>query len=437
MREPRIRIRRTPRGQRLVALTGLVMLVVACGTKPGGSVADSTSVVAVATPSAAATATPSEAAATASTTPSTATAVATASPPTGPGGSVTTFRGNAARTGKMPGPAPSGTPTVAWTFKAGAGIVSAPAVLDRIIYFMGRDGVVHAVSLDTGEEYWKASLGVQASGSLLIADGLLIVGDSAGIVHALAIEDGSSRWTTATDGEISGSGAVQGDVFVVGTQTGTAYAIDVKTGAIRWKTALGGSVSRSVAIAGGIVFLGAGGNLTALALADGKIRWSQAVTKAGAIGTPTAAGGMVYAATGLGGDDPSAYGVAAVDAKTGAPKWRFTSPTQDVVYTPAVVDGRAYVVGEDHHVTALEAKTGKVIWTTVTDQVDEVLAAVVDGQVFIAGNGGAMNALDANTGEIRWSVPYRGVPYGTTVVDGYVLVGTDVGDLVAIRGSAK
>ena len=127
----------------------------------------------------------------------------------------------------------------------------------------------------------------------------------------------------------------------------------------------------------------------------------------------------------------------ALDTATGAQRWRFTSPTQAAVYTPAVVNGRAYIAGEDHTVTALDAADGSLIWTTPTEQLNEAVAAVADGLVFVAGQGGALNALDAGNGAIRWSIPYRGTPYGPTVVDGYVLVGTDLGLLMAIGGSAK
>lgn len=350
---------------------------------------------------------------------------------------VATYRGDSARTGAMPGPVPSGTPEIAWTFKAVAPIGSSAAVVDSIVYLLGNDGVVHALSLDRGEEHWHAALGADASASLLIAQELVIVGDSRGVVHALAIADGSTRWTLSTDGPISGAAAADGDIAVVATKAATAYAIDVPTGTTRWTTKLGGPVGSSIAIAGGTVYLGAGQNLVVLALADGKIRWTHAVSKVGRIGTPTAADGMVYAATGLDRDDPSVHGVVALDAATGTQRWRYASPTEAVVYTPAVVDGRAYIVGEDRRVTALDAATGTVIWTTATEQVDEAVAAVADGLVFVAGDGGAMNALDAGTGAIRWTVPYRGIPYGPTVVGGYVLVGTDLGTLVAIGGSAK
>ncbi len=354
-----------------------------------------------------------------------------------PAGDVVTYRGDDARTGAMPGPAPVGKPAVSWSFEAHAPIASSPAVVGRTVYLVGNDGTVHALSLDQGIERWQTKLGATASASPLVADGLLIVGDSTGTVHALDTDDGSARWTQATDGPISGAAARIGDVAIVGTTSGTGYAIDLSTGSIRWSTPLGGSISTSVAVADGTAYVGAGRNLSAVAVSDGRIRWQEAVSASGRIGTPTAAGGLVFAATGLDADDPSVHGIVALDVSNGAARWRFESPTRAVVYTPAVVDGRAYIVGEDGRVVALDAASGALQWVAATDQVDEAVPAVANGQVFVAGNGGAMNALDASTGALRWTVPYRGVPYGPTVVDGYVLVGTNLGMLIAIGGSSK
>lgn len=416
--------RTVPVASRAVVLGGLVLLLIGCGSMTGGG-----SNVGAATPGA------TRGVPGVSSLPEASGSAAPSSSPSG-GGSVSTYRGDAARTGAMPGPAPSGTPGVVWTFKAGAPIGSSAAVMDGIVYLLGNDGVVHALTLDNGVERWQAKLGADASASPLVAGELLIVGDSTGIVHALVLADGSSRWALATDGPISGAAAADGHIAIVATKGGSAYAIDISTGTIRWRTAVGGPVGSSVAIADGTVYLGAGPNLTALALGDGKILWKQAVSKVGRVGTPTVAGGMVYAATGLDGSDRTVYGVVALDGATGAQRWRFVSPTQAVIYTPAVVAGRAYIVGEDRRVTALDAKTGASIWTAPTEQVDEAVPAVVEGLVFVAGNGGALNALDASTGAIRWTVPYRGVPYGPIVVGGYVVVGTDIGTLYAI-GSAK
>src|SRR5215217_8220747 len=44
------------------------------------------------------------------------------------------FRGNAARTGAVPGTGPQGSPTELWRFQAGGSIASAPAVANGVVY---------------------------------------------------------------------------------------------------------------------------------------------------------------------------------------------------------------------------------------------------------------------------------------------------------------
>ena len=76
---------------------------------------------------------------------------------------VETYRGNAARTGVMPGPGPAGTPQVAWQFAAGGPFGSSPVVRDGVVYAVSGDGVVHAIDLATGVERWSVALGSEAS----------------------------------------------------------------------------------------------------------------------------------------------------------------------------------------------------------------------------------------------------------------------------------
>ena len=70
---------------------------------------------------------------------------------------------------------------------------------------------------------------------------------------------------------------------------------------------------------------------------------------------PVIAGGLVY--FGSSADDT----VRALDAKTGAPVWRFTTEGP-VRFTPAVARGKAYVASDDGVLYCLDAKTGKLVW---------------------------------------------------------------------------
>lgn len=108
--------------------------------------------------------------------------------------------------------------------------------------------------------------------------------------------------------------------------------------------------------------------------------------------------------------------------------------------TPVVIDGVMYASGNLGRVYALDATTGKAIWTfepevdmqvnrsACCDQANRGLA-VANGKVFVGSLDGKLYALDAKTGKTLWSVD--------TIVDhsrGYTITGApDVaGDLVVI-----
>ena len=359
--------------------------------------------------------------------------------PTSPAsGDVTTYRGDAGRTGVMQGPGPTGSPGVAWQFQAGAPIGSSPAVVGDRAFLLSNDGVVHARDLATGTARWEVSLGATTgSASPLVVAGLVVVGDSSGVVHALDAASGAKRWSTQTDGAIDGAAAGVGDLVLTATEAGSAYALDARTGAVTWKAALPAGVTRSVTASADTVFVGAEGMLVAMRLSDGSIRWQTPVATSGDCGTPTVADGLVFDSTGLDGSDPAAKGVVALDASTGAVRWRYASPTQRQAYTPGVRDGRAFIVAEDGTVVALDAATGAVAWTTKTGAVNEALPAIADGVVYVPTNGHTLVTLDQATGAMGWQAPIIGVPYAPVVAQGLVLVGTSVGVLYAIGGTAK
>lgn len=334
----------------------------------------------------------------------------------------------------MPGPGPSGDPRIAWKFQAGGPFGSSPAVLDGVVYAVSGDGVVHALELGSGQERWKAELGTEASASPLVVGNLVIAADEGGTIHALARADGTSVWSVRTDGSVTGSPAIVDDRIIGATQSGSVYALEVATGKVAWRSPVGGPMSRSVTIAGGTIYVGVGGELVAVSANDGSIFWRVTLATDGGVGTPTVAGGVVFAALGLDGADEAAHAVGTFDALTGKPGWRYVSPTQAQIYTPAVAGDRAYVVGHDGLVVAIDATTGAVAWSIERPSEIHALAAVVGNVVYIVGNGGPVEAIDATNGAPLWSVPIEGNPYAPTVVDGYLVVGTSVGTLYAIAG---
>jgi quinohemoprotein ethanol dehydrogenase len=121
-----------------------------------------------------------------------------------------------------------------------------------------------------------------------------------------------------------------------------------------------------------------------------------------------------------------------------------TSRVQEA--TPVVVDGVMYTSGNLGRVYALDATTGRPLWT-FTPEVDMQVnrtaccdqanrgVAVVDGKVIVGALDGVLYALDAKTGQVAWKVD--------TIVDhsrGYTSTGAPevAGDVVVIgNGGAE
>lgn len=345
---------------------------------------------------------------------------------------VPTYRGDAARTGVMPGPGPAGAPALLWQFQAAGPIQSSAVAVPGTTFVASTDGVVHAVATDDGKERWSHDLGsTVATATPLLAAGLLVVGDADGVLHALDAATGAERWATMTHGPIGGAAAGVGARVLVGTDTGVD-ALDVATGTPAWESPLPGPVTRSIAATEGLVIAPLDqGRIAAIRTADGQLAWTVQVAPDGQGGTPAMADGRVFIASGLGSLQPNTRVVAALDAATGAERWRYPSPEGEELYAPAIRDGRAYIVGEDAKVVAVESATGKELWVATATAPIDALAAIVGSLVIVATTGGTVEAFDIETGAASWQVDIQGIPYAPIVIDGVVLVATNVGVLYA------
>jgi outer membrane protein assembly factor BamB len=376
---------------------------------------------------------PPSAAATVAATPTTSNSAVLASGGGAASANISTYRGDAARTGVMPGPGPAAKPDLLWQFQAGAGIESSPAVVAGTVFVTSSDGIVDAVDLRTGALRWKVDAGAAfGSASPLVVDGQVIVGDRGGTVHALDAATGKNAWTVSTDGPIAGAAAAIGDTVFIATEAGTAYAMAASTGAVRWQAKLAAGLMHSIAASGDLVYCTlAHGHVEARRAADGSLAWSARFPDDGAGGTPAIADGLVFVPIGLDSLSTTTRAVVALDAATGTERWRRSSKAGAVLYAPAVADGTGYIVGEDKTVAAVDAETGAERWTTSTGAINDALPAIWDRTVYVATQGNNLQALDTATGTVDWRVPIVGVPYSPVVTDGLVLVGTNVGVLFA------
>lgn len=222
---------------------------------------------------------------------------------------VSMARGNAARTGEMPGPEPVGEPTLRWRFDTGGHVWSTPAVVDGVVYVAavhpGLDReVLFAIDAASGLERWRVALSWEMSST-----------------HW-------DQWVESWDTPVfrsSSPACVDGMVFV-GDFGGTCRAVDVVTGRELWRFACDARVVSSPAVVDGVVYIGSG-------LTDGTGR-----------GAPLGQGALY-----------------ALDATSGALRWRLEGGAFD--WSPAIAMGKVYAVSDDG-IYALDAATGAVQGTS-------------------------------------------------------------------------
>ncbi len=131
--------------------------------------------------------------------------------------------------------------------------------------------------------------------------------------------------------------------------------------------------------------------------------------------SPAVVDGVVY----VGSND---YNVYALNARTGRKLWSYSTFGDAWFCSPAVVEGIVYICsGEGNYLWALNARTGRAIW--YYDIYGPYTPAVVNGVVYIGSDDGTVYALNARTGAKVWSVPtYYNIQSAPTVVDGVVYI---------------
>lgn len=231
------------------------------------------------------------------------------------------------------------------------------------------------------------------------------------------------QWVFRTDGDLIASPTVADGVVYLASGDGGLYALDLLSGAERWRRELGAPSHSTPAVAGGLVYaVTRDGRIQAIDRATGRRTWEVATGpdaplvwghESGDIYTssPAVARGLVI----VGAGDGHVY---ALDAATGAERWRFRTGGR-VRSSPAIADARVYVGSMDGVLYALDVATGAPLWRFETTgaglfsgdfgfdrRTIQSSPAVADGAVFVGSRDGTMYAVDAATGRRRFTVSH-------------------------------
>ena len=334
------------------------------------------------------------------------------------------YKGGPGRTGEASGGGPTA-PAVLWTVDTEPGIDSSPVVVEGTVVIVdGRDDLL-ALDLRTGAVRWTVDREVFV-GSPAVAGSLVVSQTDDGTLAAFDIVDGTPAWRAPLGIRLNSSPLVLDGMAVAADEEGAVHAVSAVDGSLQWDVELGPGLDRSVAGADGLVFAGSDGAFVALDAQTGREVWSHR-SDATSFATPAVRDGVVYAS----GGDGRTSALYAIDATTGAERWRFVPPGGVGVKTPSIDDDTVYLASEEQ-VFALDRTSGDVRWTR--DLARQTRAAIgIDGDTLFLFSQTRLHALDAATGADRWDVVVGGlVDSGTTVVGGLVVAGTSRGRVLAI-----
>jgi len=293
---------------------------------------------------------------------------------------------------------------------------------------------------------WRYHVNGSFISSPAVADGIVFVGGSDGNISAVRSDDGSLVWHFHTRGPVTSSPAVWNATLYAASLDGFVYALDALSGKLRWRFETGGErrftapgihgiipknemmpdpfdlFISSPAIDNGTLYIGSGDhNVYAIDATTGALRW-KFTTGDVVHASPAIAGGVVY----IGSFDRYFY---ALDAATGALRWKFLTGDDRVIHnqigivgSAAVADGIVYFGCRDSHLYALDARDGALLWKH-DEHGSWVIGspALYDGVVyFTTSDEHIFFALDAKTGRERFRSKYGTFAYSSPSIAGGV-----------------
>lgn len=223
-------------------------------------------------------------------------------------------------------------------------------------------------------------------------------------VAAIAVGDRRRRWTVELDAVSRTGVTVDGDTAYVGDSSGQITAIDVATGDVRWQQSVGGYVARPLAARDGtiVITIQGSGNVSsrvvALDTADGTERWrfdpgrTAFLSGVPALGTDVVVVPFTDAT------------VRALSLADGTERWsaRVNAPVSPRSGT-ALSDEAVVVVDLNGEIYRLDPETGVREWDfALNERVIGGVPILGPDHVLVATDEGRLVAIDLPTGDLVW-----------------------------------
>jgi outer membrane protein assembly factor BamB len=209
--------------------------------------------------------------------------------------------------------------------------------------------------------------------------------------------------------------AIDGDLLLTADADGEVYALDLATGKVRWSADTGARVISGPTVSGDLVLLGTlDAEAIALKRSDGQQAWRVTLSSE-VLAPPVGEGGVVIVRCG----DGRVFGLS---ADTGIRRWSFDRAVPPLTLrgmsAPLLYEGMAIIGLDNGRVAALNVQSGEVLWEDVVSapegrselerivDVDATLLAA-SGGVFALSFGGDLAAISLQEGRVAWRRPVK------------------------------
>jgi outer membrane protein assembly factor BamB len=268
-------------------------------------------------------------------------------------------------------------PKLIWSIQASHGsgkyyLNFVPAVNANAIFTVGQYGLVTALNVNNGQQYWQNNLGELLVTGPGVGNGVVIVGGANADVIALNQQTGKRLWRITLSDPISTIPVIIGNTAILKTVDGELWAINTASGSVLWQYNHGAPLmelaggSTPVVVGNKVITGYSDGKLAAYTLNTGQLLWQTTIAQ------------------------PS--GAADVEQMI------------DIVADPEIFAGTLYVVTYQGNLVAINSSAGQVFWRT---PLSSYTGMTISGNIiFVTDAQGVVWAINRLNGQLLWQQPY-------------------------------
>lgn len=274
-----------------------------------------------------------------------------------------------------------------WWAKREKGKYSPPVVAGDTLFVGADSGLFFAIDLKTNQEKWRHTRpdGSSVMQSPNVADGNVYYSATNGVLYALDADDGQVKWAMETRSGHLYAPVVSEGVVYLSVPAGIA-AFEGKSGKEIWRLPVKQGV-RGLAVANGLIYFSdfRGHILTAVAktgqlLGPLNENWqtrSRMVIK----------DQMIFF---IGWNSTTLF---AVDSAAKTKKWEYPNISELECSAPVADRSRLYLTCSDGRLYAVDAMTGKKVWTSSRKNKELSAPVIANGMLYFIGDDGKVHAV--------------------------------------------